>query len=211
MLTEYSSYDDIRKFRDKAIEKLAEMRNGWLGKKIDRWRTKIHQEQIANYNNIQEITFVVDHQKMIFTITPAVDSETKRVSNKAICSILHTEVETKSGKKIITFSNGGGMSPKKNGLIVIQTPHATKRFKERCIGWNGTMPDLTDVVKYTRNGTDYELHICFDGVFVTRKIADDIIMYITFLHRNMCTSKNYQELFERAGKAIDEHDIYEWK
>jgi hypothetical protein len=36
MITEYSTYEDIRKFRDKVFTKYNEMKNGWLGKEARR-------------------------------------------------------------------------------------------------------------------------------------------------------------------------------
>jgi hypothetical protein len=46
---------------------------------------------------------------------------------------------------------------------------------------------------------------------ITERPEEDIVRYITYLDYNGCTSDNYQELFARAGQAIDEQDIYQWR
>ena len=37
MITEYSTRNDIRNFRDKVFLKYEEMKAGWLGKEINKW------------------------------------------------------------------------------------------------------------------------------------------------------------------------------
>lgn len=204
MLTEYSSYDDIRKFRDKVHAKYTEMKKGWLGKEIDRAMIKWRQANLlkGHFGGIER-NFKVDNHLVELAIYPC-GYRSGRINKNKFSFALGVSVETKKGKLYYTF-------PKSVNEIHVYTPHYLKRHKERFDCQFRTDIANQEIVPYVRNGRNYILRICSDSVMITRKIADDIIMYITFLHRNMCTSKNYQELFERAGKAIDEHDIYEWK
>lgn len=201
MLTEYSSYDDIRKFRDKAREKFSKMYDGWLGKELERERIKWR--KLKNFNNNKVITFdrtfKIENQVVKVSFTPSYSPLGDFIkSHYSHC--LSTKIETSKGKYTIILGDN---------VIEILTAHYTKRFKERLGGY--VFYQWTDIIPYTRNGKTYELECSGDGVHITRRVEKDIVKHITILHRDMCTSKNYQELFERAGKAIDEHDIYEWK
>lgn len=68
MLTEYSTRDDIRKFRDKVFLKYEEMKDGWLGKEINRWML-LNRKKVGHY---MVRSFKVDSQEVILEIYPSV-------------------------------------------------------------------------------------------------------------------------------------------
>lgn len=204
MLTEYSNYNDIRAFRNKVLEKYAEMKRGWLGKKIDRQMIEWKRNKEAVLKGFfvnADLSFKVDHQNVYLRIFPAFHSD-KSFYKETFGFTLYTFVETNRGRLRYLFT-------KSHKEIHIYTPHFQKRFDERhsshCI------PDVVngEYIPYIRNGRKYELffHEESDSVCVARRIEDDIIMFITFLHRDMCTGNNYQHLLEQAGQSID---LYEW-
>lgn len=200
MLTEYSTRNDIRIFRDKVFLKYEEMKLGWLGKDINRW-------MILNRKKADKCmmrSFKVENQEVILEIYPSVLQSTNRASKKFYSFALGTYVETKNGKIWYSFA-------KTNNEIHMYTPHYFKRHKERFMCDYLTDFNNTDIVPYTRNGRKYEFWVCLDSVMVTRRVDDDFIYHITFLHKDQCTGKNYKNLFERIGSVIDECDIYEWK
>jgi hypothetical protein len=199
MLTEYSSYDDIRKFRDKAISKLLEMKSngGWLHKKIRRYVIKIKGQKT---HAPAVVTLKVNNQEVLVAIFPSSNNKTDRLSH--LIYVLSVTIETNKGKNIVILGDGE---------IKILSPHFAKRIKERSVFYKDVILGNSKTTKYIRNGKEYELSLVDNSVYIARRPCKDIVHLITFLTKDMCTSKNYQELFERAGKAIDEHDIYEWK
>lgn len=199
MLTEYSSYDDIRAFRKKVLSKYEEMKDGWLGKEINRWMIKTRRKHNTYF--IRE--FKVDNQVVRLEAFPAVVQLYDRISKNTYSFALGTAVETRGGKMWYSFA-------KNNEEIHVYTPHYFKRHKERFNCDALTDFNNTEIVPYKRNGRDYELWVCFDSVMIIRR-KEDFVYHITFLHKDSCTGRHYQNLFERVGKAIDEHDIYEWK
>ena len=73
MLTEYSTYDDIRKFRDKAWAKFYDMADGWLYPKIKRKLLEWHKHSdIVSKGHYKGMfsKFVLDHQVVIYYISP---------------------------------------------------------------------------------------------------------------------------------------------
>lgn len=199
MLTEYSSYDDIRKFRDKAFEKLDTMMEGWLGKKIDRLLIEWKRTP-PSLLSTSIITLTIEKQKLLFRISPIVNS--RGIAKQNFCYTLHTHVETSNGKMTYFIDRNE---------ISVGTPHYFKRRTERFKGDSIPMIDYAEYVQYIRNGRTYELEVLDESVSITRKIESDIRMYITYLSRNMCTGNNYQALLDRVGERIDEDDIYVWK
>ena len=203
MLTEYSTYDEIRAFRDKVLEKYNDMKVGWLGKEIVRqlleWKRR---GGVKSYTKSFVRTFKVDNQEVTFNLTPLIDKDGRLITDKYGFG-LSTFVETKQGKMSYTF-------PKSEKDIHITTPHYRKRINERfdC----DMIPDIINCerVPYMRNGRKYELILHKDSVMITRRIEEDIIIFITFLHKDMCTGMNYQNIIERAGTIIDTDDVYEW-
>lgn len=200
MITQYSNKNDIRVFRDKVFLKYESMKEGWLGKEIKKWmllnRRKPEHSMVRH--------FKVDGQVVMLEIFPSVYQDTNRASKKLYSFALGIFVETNHGKVWYSFS-------KTNKEIHVYTSHYMKRHKERFMCDYLTDFNNTDIIPYTRNGRKYELWVCLDSVMVTRRVDDDFIYHITFLHKNQCTGKNYQNLFERIGSVIDECDIYEWK
>lgn len=204
MLTEYSNFDDLRKFKRVAFEKYETMKNGWLGKEISKaiktWRKT---KRYSYFNKV----FSVEHQKCLLSIFPRFKANGNVDKNKFFFNLI-TNIETKHGRMTITFVRG-------DNLIRIGLPHFMKRFKERfdsqCLSSTAFTDVVTEIVPYIRNGKKYELLICDDSIIVAKRPEKDIHIFITFLHRDMCNSKNYQALFEMAGKKIDEDDVYEWK
>lgn len=190
MLTEYSSIDDIRKFKEKARDKASEIINGSLSNYTR--RLLIKSKQNKKFIQGKEIFYSVDRQKVGLNVFATPTGE--------IMMALLTEVETDKGRMTYELSDP----------INVHTPHYRRRFKER-IGSCRYGPASKTEVPYIRNGTEYRLQIVGDSVVVVKYIDDDFCVYVTFLHRKMCTSKNYQELFDRVGKRIDEEDVYEWK
>ena len=201
MLTEYSTYDDIRKFRDKAVERYSDIMRRWLNNKLKRKFDKMRHLKPVNRYDI-EFSFVVDHQKIEVVFSPVEYDDGKMDRNTLAVSMI-TDVETRKGKMTYSFGDA-------TDKIFVGTPHFFKRQRERKTNYMAVL-QKTKSVPYIRNGRKYELYLCDDVVMITRRIEHDIIMFITFLSRDMCTSENYQALLERAGKDIDEHDIYEWK
>lgn len=200
MLTEYSTYDDIRKFRDKVLEKYEDMKRGWLGKKILR-QVVLWKRDRKNYSMFQ--TFKLENQVVELEIYPAFYADgtyTSRWYNFRLCSAF----ETNKGRVWMMFS-------KTTDDIYFWTPHCMSRFKERFDSIAIPHVAAMEKVPYERDGKRFEFILHEDSVFIARRPEPDIVICITFLHRDMCTSRNYQELLERAGKDIDEHDIYVWK
>lgn len=197
MLTEYSSYDDIRKFRDKAVSKLLEMKkkDGWLYKKIRRYIIKIKgkKARIPLF-----VAFKIDSQEVLVGIFPTIDKMDKLSHLIYVPSVT---IETNKGKNLVILEEE----------ITIISPHFAKRVFERADLYKEIILGNNNATKYIRNGKEYELILANNNVYISRRPCEDVRHLITFLTKDMCTSKNYQELFERAGKAIDEHDIYEWK
>ena len=200
MLTEYSTYDDIRKFRDRVFEKLESMMDGWLGKKVDRliveWR-RMH----SSCRNETIVPFTFEKQKMYFSVSP-IENSRGEMKKRNFCYTLRTHIETSKGKMTYFIDRDG---------INVGTPHYFKRQNERFKGDRIPLSNCLDYVPYIRNGRHYELEIADEFVNITRLIESDVRMFITLLSRDMCTSKNYQALLDRVGKRIDEDDIYIWK
>ena len=203
MLTEYSSYDDIRKFIKKAIEKKDEMYyNGWLGKEVYKHILKWKDEKdIKSRTTFYNAYFTLENQRVNMEFCPYLN-EYGRVDKKNVSTRMTTFIETNSGKICISF-NGE--------KITMLTPHFQKRSKER-VGLDRWCSDFDEhKIPYKRNNRNYELHIYGNYVLITKKDKHGILWYITIIHRDKCTDQNYANLFKRAGKAIDEQDIYEWK
>lgn len=200
MLTEYSNNDDIRAFRDKVFAKYEEMKQGWLGREINKWM--LLNRRKAEHWMVRK--FKVDGQEVVLEVFPSVNYITDRASKKLYSFALGTYIETKQGKLWYSFA-------KTNKEIHMYTPHYMKRHKERFMCDCLTDFNNTEIVPYIRNGRKYELWVCLDSVMVTRRVDDDFIYHITFLHKDQYTGKNYKNLFERIGSVIDECDIYEWK
>ena len=197
MLTEYSSYDDIRKFRDKAVSKLLEMKkeDSWFYKKIRRYIIKIKGKKTC----IPLLaSFKVDSQEVSVIVFPTIGKMDKL---SHLIYLLSVTIETNKGKNLIILGKE----------IIIASPHFAKRVFERSDLYKDIILGNCNTTKYIRNGKEYELILADNSVYISRRPCEDIRHLITFLTKDMCTSKNYQELFERAGKAIDEHDIYKWK
>ena len=93
MLTEYSTRDDIRKFRDKVFLKYEEMKDGWLGKEINRWML-LNRKKVGHY---MVRSFKVDNQEVTLEIYPSVIQSTNRASKKLYSFALGTPVETRNG------------------------------------------------------------------------------------------------------------------
>jgi hypothetical protein len=202
MITEYSTYEDIRKLRDKAFAKYNEMKKGWLGKEARRamikWRrnTKFYTPIVKK--------FKVDNQILTLEILPAM-YENGSLYKTDFGFHLTTYIETNNGRVYYGFT----LHPMQ---IHIYTPHYVKRNRERNTLRYLSDVICTDIVPYDRKGKRYELRICHDSVMITERPEEDIVRYITYLDYNGCTNNmNYQELFARAGQAIDEQDIYQWR
>lgn len=201
MLTEYSTYDDIRKFRDKVVAKADEMMKEekmrrLFSRKVIEWnlQRREHRSPIFKY-------FEMDGQEVEMIISPHENSFGLVAPFMYMCS-LSTLVETKKGRAMYEFQAG------KVG-IAISSPHYIKRCRERCHIAYGTQ--IAHGTPYIRNGRKYELLTYGENVVVCRRPEPDIVIYITHLTKDMCTSRNFQGIFAQAGKDIDEHDIYVWK
>jgi hypothetical protein len=191
MLTKYYTEEELLKELDIIIEKYYDMRNGWLGKKLSRLQKK------QKYGCLlQQITY---NKQVYDTVT--------MFENKMIYTSMNTSIESKYGKFFIHFTA-------KHQMVFVQTPHYTKRCGERC---GFISQDATQIAstKYRRNDKEYELFEMTDGncISIVRRSKTNkrLVYFITALNREMCTSKNYQELLSRVGKQIDDDDIYEWK
>lgn len=200
MLTEYSTYDDIRKFRDKASAKFNDMIKGHLGKAIR--RKKLEWKKIKSENRQPFYhKFRLDGQELEVLVLP-IENEYGRLKDDGFFCNVFTFVDTNNGKTLYEFL------PNKK-TITISSPHYIKRNKERHVYEHGIK--YSENFPYIRNGRKYELVVCGENVIVCRRVDDDIMIYITLLTKDMCTSNNFQSIFAQAGKVIDEHDIYEWK
>lgn len=202
MLTEYSTYEDLRKFGDKAFAKsqsmmMEEGMQRLLRRKMIEWR-------LLKRENRQPIrkTFDLDGQTVIFYIGPH-DTIDGYVLPFACMVSLQTFVNTKKGLSRYEFLSEG------QDRIVISSPHYLSRCRERHHVIHKI--EVGESVPYIRNGRKYELLSYSDNVIVCRRPEPDILIYITHLTKDMCTSRNFQGIFAQAGKDIDEHDIYVWK
>lgn len=199
MLTEYSTYDDIRKFRDKAVAKseiilMQEDMRRLFGRKMIEW--SLHKRE--NRSPIMKY-FDVDGQKVELCISPNEDEHGNIIPFSCFNS-LSVYVETRNGRSVYEFL------PE---LIAISSPHYVSRSRKRAHLTQGAK--IAQSIPYIRNGRKYELLSFGENVVVCRRPEPDILIYITFLTKEMCTSRNFQGIFAQAGKDIDEHDIYVWK
>lgn len=199
MLTEYSTYDDIRKFRDKAVAKSEDMMmdegmRRLIGRKMIEW--SLHRPE---HRTPITKRFDIDGQQVEFSITPS-EAKDGTIIPFSCLSSLSVYVETRKGRCVYEFHPN---------IIAILSPHSLSRCRERSIATQGA--EKTQRHPYIRNGRKYELLTAGENVFVCRRPEPDILIYITLLTKDMCTSRNFQEIFAQAGKDIDEHDIYVWK
>ena len=199
MLTEYSTYDELRKFRDKAVVKSwLLMQQEGMKRLLRLKRMEWNLYKSGYYSPIKKL-FEVDGQEVNFYIYP---SKTKYGTIDPLSYQTNLTVGINTSKGLSEYQ----FHPK---LITISTPHYISRFNER-----GTIidePQQSERHPYIRNGREYELLTVGDNVIVCRRPEPDIIIYVTHLTKDMCTSRNFQAIFAQAGKVIDEHDIYVWK
>ena len=199
MLTEYSTYDDIRKFRDKAVAKskymmMEEGMRRLIGRKMTEW-------SLHNPGNRVPITkrFDIDGQEVEFAVSPS-EAKNGAIIPFSYVSSLFTYVETRKGRCLYEFHPY---------MIAISSPHCLSRSRERAISMQSA--EIPQIHPYIRDGRKYELLTAGENVFVCRRPEPDVLIYITLLTKDMCKSRNFQEIFAQAGKDIDEHDIYVWK
>lgn len=212
MLVENNSIEEIITFKEKVFEKYTKMMYKWLGKKVVKFTIDMHKKsRYENIYGIMEQTFLLENQKMNICFEPQYD-EKCRCKRFDFYYTIDTFVETSRGKLSYSFTPDG---------VDIFTPHYEKRHKERIVP-KGTivLGDEEKQITYRRNGKVYELTIYADTISIRRRLHTDVTLYITCLHKDMCTGKNYQELFKRIenkeddssiNAIIDEQDIYEWK
>lgn len=199
MLTEYSTYDDIRKFRDKAVAKSEAMMtdDGFLrliGRKMTEW--SLHRRE--NRSPLIR-AFDVDWQKVEFLIMPNEDNN-GNIIPFSVFSSLSVCIETRKGRSVYEFLPD---------MIAISSPHFVSRCRERSRITRGA--EIAQRKPYIRDGRKYELLTFGENVVVCRRPEPDIVIYITFLNKDMCQSRNFRAIFAQIDKDIDEHDIYVWK
>lgn len=97
-------------------------------------------------------------------------------------------------------------------IIFIQSPHFTKRMRER----NDERYYIIDNpgVLYKRKNKLYELSVSHDKIIICRRDGD-IRRTITCLNKNFAAvnrSKNFKELLKRLEQPCDQNsnEIYEW-
>ena len=199
MLTEYSTYDELRKFRDKAVVK------SWLLMQQEGMKRLLRLKRMewnlykSGYRSPIKKRFEVDGQEVNLYIYPS-ENEYGLIDSSTYQTNITVGVNTSKGLSEYQFH------PK---LITISTPHYISRFNER--GMIMDEPQQTERHPYMRNGREYELLTFGDNVIVCRRPEPDILIHVTHLTKDMCTSRNFQAIFAQADKAIDEHDIYIWK
>lgn len=211
MLVEKSSLDEIRHFRDTTIKKFAKMFSSWLYKDYQAYLKSIKGK--SNVKNFVK-TFLVENQTVYIEFYPVYrkcnNVELGATRKTAVFSI-YTYVETKRGKLRYSLDDLDEIS--------IMTPHYLSRIDERILG-NPIVLNTQTTIKYIRNGQEYELTCDNCRVIISKRIQKDIKVLVTCLHKDMCTGKNYQEIFKRIenkeddssiNALIDEQDIYEWK
>lgn len=211
MLVEKSSLDEIRHFRDTTIKKFAKMFSSWLYKDYQAYLKSIKGK--SNVKNFVK-TFLVENQTVYIEFFPVYrkcnNVELGATRKTAVFSI-YTYVETKRGKLRYSLDDLDEIS--------IMTPHYLSRIDERIFG-NPIVLNTQTTIKYIRNGQEYELTCDNCRVIISKRIQKDIKVLVTCLHKDMCTGKNYQEIFKRIenkeddssiNALIDEQDIYEWK
>lgn len=205
MITEYHSDKEIFNEIDGCRDKFNEMWISWLEKDVMRYIRKHKSRAKGNSIMIPVKTFKFKNQvyEMRFMY---------HYGLKKLMSSLSTKVETLKGKVKICFTYD------KNDEISFLLPHYRRRRKQRdCKGISIITEDYTNkkTIKYNRNGNEYELIIdtLFNEISITKvsKEAPKLRYFITTLHMETCTGKNYQELFKRADAHIESCDIHEWK
>lgn len=194
MITEYYSETELVNELNLACDKLESMKNGWLGQKL----LRLFKKSRTGGKYFQDFTL----NKQKYSAEIAWDSNSKQ--GYYYFNII-TYIETKCGKLKISFSN-------KYSPIFVYSPHYRKRFKERAQQMC-CFTQLLEYVPYIRNKKEYELVDIGEDIVISRrgKIEKRLSFWITTLSKDMCTSKNYQELLSRVGKQIDNDDVYEWK
>lgn len=204
MLTEYSTYDDIRKFRDKAWEKFNKMYDGWLHSKIYRQTLEWHRHSDAvkkgRYKSIYS-DFTVDNQVVRYNIAPQFNRD-GTISKELFGVALGTEVPMRRRTLYYRF----------NGIdIEIMTTHYLRRFTERSDFKYRIPIKYAKVARYRRDGEIFEYLVFLNYIMITKRLAPDILFFKTFLHRDIITGRNHKELIARAERGVDYDDIYEWK
>lgn len=205
MITEYHNdkeiLDEINGFRNK----FNDMWVSWLENDVMRYIKK--NKKHAKENSIKMPTKTFKFKNQVYGVRFMYHYRLKK-----LMSSLSTVVETPKGKVVICFTYD------KNDEISLLLPHYRQRRKQRdCKGVSITTENYTNekTIKYNRNGKEYELIIdtLFNEISITRvgKEVPKLRYFITTLHMEDCTGKNYQELFKRADAYIDSCDIYEWK
>lgn len=199
MLTEYSSYDEMRKFRNKAVLRSWEIMREEHTQRLLKLKKIEWSLRKPELRHPVEKRFETDGQKVEFLIYPK-ENEDGTIDPLSFNTSLSVSIQTRKGVSVFQ------LHPK---IICVLTPHYISRSKDRLIYLNGVQQ--SERHPYMRNGRQYELLTVGDNVLVCRRPEPDILIYITHLTKDMCTSRNFQGIFAQAGKDIDEHDIYVWK
>ena len=198
MITEYYTDNDLVKEATIISNRFANMLLGEFGDKLLKLFKK-------NKTIGGKATKTITYNKQNYLVTIIWDKNAYKTQD--FYFNIETTYETKNGKMTMMFSD-------KNNPIQIASPHYIKRNKERKSYGDHFFMDKTKIIKYKRNGRDYELFDTNDNaILITRRSKENekLFYLITFLTRDMCTNKNYKELFSRIDNQIDNDDVYNWK
>lgn len=213
MLVEKSTKEDIRRFRDKAIARCEAAIEGWMHKKIKAFLNRVSGTELTDAHLREE--FVIDKQKVVLDIMPSIDPF-GRCRKKDYDVNIYTFVETQKGQIAYYF---------KRNRIIVATPHFRTRLKQRrnMIDDNNKKRDIPGYgIRYVRNGIIYMLCVTENDVCIVRHDGD-FVYHITYLRKDMCSGKKYQDLFsrleERTKESIPELDeiisnsdiLYKWE
>lgn len=202
MLVENFTTKELHRFREKITDRFYTMYNKWLYSEIKRMGI----QQSRSANKISKVfPMTVDRQKCHIHITCS-------SRKKLVWVSIETHIETPRGKiKMFFYPN--------DDSINITTPHYNKRLSER-IDDSFLCIENQKVCPYLRHGRVYQLIVNRDAVQVAIDMGDKVLKYITVLHKDMCTGKHYQNLFERLesnlddsllNNTIDAASMYEWE
>lgn len=202
MLVENFTTKELHQFREKIMDKFYKMCDKWLRSEIK--RMGILQSRSATVIS-KVFPMTVERQKCHIHVNC---TSTRKLFGVSI----ETHIETPRGKiKIYFYPN--------NDSINITTPHYNKRLAER-IDDSFLYIENQKVCPYLRHGRVYQLIVNNDAVQVAIDMGDKVHKFITVLHKDMCTGKHYQNLFERLesnlddsllNNTIDAASMYEWE
>lgn len=194
--------DEIYAYRNRLnlyLKKLT--KKEWFIKEIKNIVKKYHGKDINTNNKTLFVKRILFENQYIHVRITLKEGSFHRYSKKYTFQPTIITVDSQHGKYIYGFGKE---------IIFIQSPHFTKRTRERN-GKNSYFIDNPGIL-YKRKNKLYELSVSNNHVMICRRDGD-IRRTITCLNKNLVNkNKNYKELLKRLEQPCDQNsnEIYEW-